>query len=182
MLLFIKCIPNKQTEGRAPCRCTIPRVNVLVVRVKEHSFTELGLSALMLFVDSKFLWNWKLFPHSLFALVTSHFTYVPSGNGSVRLTCVLSRLSSASQRCHLELYRTRLTQRLPSVSTQEYKTTEFFVCITMLGSDRKAMFSFNRGSHRELCTQKQQDSEKAGQLKTRAGDRITNLVRVMWPQ
>lgn len=52
----------------------------------------------------------------------------------------------------------------------------------MLGSDRKAMFSFNRGSHRELGTQKRQDSEKAGQLKTRLRDRITNLERVMWPQ
>jgi hypothetical protein len=52
----------------------------------------------------------------------------------------------------------------------------------MLGSDRKAMFSFKRGSHRELCTQKEQDSEKVEQLKTRVGDRITNLVRVMWPQ
>jgi len=36
----------------------------------------------------------------------------------------------------------------------------------MLGSDRNAMFSFKRGSHRKLGTQKQQDSGKAGQLKT----------------
>lgn len=173
MLLFIKSLPNKQNED-------CPRT--FRVWLRRRNTRSLSLSALKLFVGGKFPWNWKLFPHSLFALVTSHFTYVASGNGSVRLTCVLSCLSSASQRCHLELHRTRLTQRLPSVSTQEYKTTEFFVCITMLGSDRKAMFSFKRGSHRELCTQKEQDSEKVEQLKTRVGDRITNLVRVMWPQ